>query len=52
LSGCRPVSRVYTSAHAKRPGTSLVRIDGSGHTIMWDRPAAFQAELRRFLEGR
>jgi N-formylmaleamate deformylase len=46
---CGPVSRAYTSAYSKRPGTKLVRIDRSGHTIMWDQPAAFQAELRRFL---
>lgn len=46
---CAPVSRAYGSAYSKRPGTKLVRIDRSGHTIMWDRPAAFQAELRRFL---
>ncbi|HEX8624988.1 MAG TPA: alpha/beta hydrolase [Allosphingosinicella sp.] len=46
---CGPVSRAYTSAYSKRPGTRLVRIDRSGHTIMWDQPAAFQAELRRFL---
>lgn len=46
---CGPVSRAYTSAYSKRPGTRLVRIDRSGHTIMWDQPAAFQVELRRFL---
>lgn len=49
---CGPVSRAYTSAYSKRPGTRLVRIDRSGHTIMWDQPAAFQAELRRFLAPR
>jgi N-formylmaleamate deformylase len=49
---CGPVSRVYTSAYAKRPGTNLVRIERSGHTIMWDQPAAFQAALRSFLTGR
>ncbi|HEX9947349.1 MAG TPA: alpha/beta hydrolase [Allosphingosinicella sp.] len=46
---CGQVSRFYASAYAKRPGAKLVRIDRSGHTIMWDQPAAFQAELRRFL---
>jgi pimeloyl-ACP methyl ester carboxylesterase len=46
---CGQVSRVYASAYAKRPGAKLVRIDRSGHTIMWDQPAAFQVELRRFL---
>jgi N-formylmaleamate deformylase len=49
---CGPVGRAYTSAYAKRPGTKLVRIERSGHTIMWDQPAAFQAALRGFLAGR
>jgi pimeloyl-ACP methyl ester carboxylesterase len=46
---CGQVSRVYTSAYDRRPGTKLVRIERSGHTIMWDQPAAFQATLRAFL---
>jgi pimeloyl-ACP methyl ester carboxylesterase len=46
---CGTLSRAYASAYSKRPGTRLVRIERSGHTIMWDQPAAFQAELRRFL---
>ena len=50
-SACGAISRVYSSAYARRPGTRLVRIERSGHTIMWDQPAAFQAELRRFLGG-
>lgn len=49
---CNPVSRAYASAYSKRPGTRLVRIDRSGHTIMWDQPAAFQSALRAFLAGR
>ncbi|HET9637835.1 MAG TPA: alpha/beta hydrolase [Allosphingosinicella sp.] len=49
---CGPVSRVYSSAYSKRPGTRLVRIDRSGHTIMWDQPAAFQSALRAFLAAR
>jgi pimeloyl-ACP methyl ester carboxylesterase len=49
---CGPVSRAYASAYSKRPGTRLVRIDRSGHTIMWDQPAAFQAELRAFLTAK
>ncbi|HYD36259.1 MAG TPA: alpha/beta hydrolase [Allosphingosinicella sp.] len=48
---CGPVSRAYRSAYARRPGTRLVRIERSGHTIMWDQPAAFQATLRAFLAG-
>ncbi|MEA3010466.1 MAG: hypothetical protein QOJ91_2158 [Sphingomonadales bacterium] len=49
---CGPLTRAYTSAYARRPGTKLVRIERSGHTIMWDQPAAFQAALRDFLAGR
>ncbi|HYE27157.1 MAG TPA: alpha/beta hydrolase [Allosphingosinicella sp.] len=50
-SACGQVSRVYARAYAGRPGTRLVRIEGSGHTIMWDQPAAFRAALRAFLEA-
>lgn len=46
---CGTVSRTFVSAYSKRPGTRLVRIDRSGHTIMADQPAAFQASLRTFL---
>jgi pimeloyl-ACP methyl ester carboxylesterase len=49
---CGTVSRAYASAYSKRPSTRVVRIERSGHTIMWDQPAAFQAELRTFLAGR
>ncbi|HEU0097664.1 MAG TPA: alpha/beta hydrolase [Allosphingosinicella sp.] len=49
---CGAVSRAFRSAYSRRPGTNLVRIDRSGHTIMWDQPAAFQAALRAFLAGR
>jgi pimeloyl-ACP methyl ester carboxylesterase len=49
---CGTVSRVLASAYSRRPGTRLVRIERSGHTIMSDQPAAFQAELRRFLAER
>lgn len=49
---CGQVSRVFTGAYSARPGTKLVRIERSGHTIMWDQPAAFRAELRAFLAGR
>jgi pimeloyl-ACP methyl ester carboxylesterase len=46
---CGTVSRAFASAYSERPGTKLVRIDRSGHTTMWDRPAEFQAALRAFL---
>ena len=49
---CGQVSRVYAGAYAGRPGTRLVRIERSGHTVMWDQPAAFQAALRTFLGPR
>ncbi|HEX8512518.1 MAG TPA: alpha/beta hydrolase [Allosphingosinicella sp.] len=49
---CGTVSKAYTAAYSTRPGTRLVRIDRSGHTIMWDQPVAFQAALRSFLAGR
>jgi pimeloyl-ACP methyl ester carboxylesterase len=49
---CGTVSRVFASAYSRRPGTRLVRIERSGHTILSDQPVAFQAELRRFLGGR
>jgi len=52
IYACGRVSRAYQSAYAGRPGTKLVRIDRSGHVIMWDQPEAFRAELRRFLVGR
>jgi N-formylmaleamate deformylase len=49
---CGPVSRAYSAAYARRPDTRLVRIERSGHTIMWDQPAAFRAALRTFLAAR
>ena len=49
---CAQVTRVYGRAYARRPGTRLVRIEDSGHTIMWDQPGAFQGALRAFLAGR
>ena len=52
VHACGAVSRAYASAYSRRPGTKLVRIDRSGHTIMWDQPAAFRAALRAFLAGR
>ena len=48
---CGQVGRVFGRAYATRPGTRLVRIERSGHTIMWDQPAAFRAALRAFLAG-
>ena len=42
--------QTYRTAYAARRGAQLVRIDGSGHMIMFDQPRAFQAQLRTFLE--
>lgn len=49
---CGHTGRVFAKAYSPRPGTRLIRIERSGHTIMWDQPAAFQAQLRAFLAGR
>jgi pimeloyl-ACP methyl ester carboxylesterase len=39
----------YRSAYAPAKGAKLVRIDGSGHMIMYDQPARFGAALKAFL---
>lgn len=39
----------YRSAYARKRGARLVRIDNSGHMIMYDQPARFRAELKSFL---
>ena len=39
----------YRAAYAGKRGTRLVRIDGSGHMIMYDQPTRFRAELKAFL---
>jgi pimeloyl-ACP methyl ester carboxylesterase len=49
---CGQMGQLYARAYAGRPGTRLVRVERSGHTIMWDQPAAFRATLRAFLAGR
>ena len=50
LNVSRPrVDRLYADAYATRPGTRLVAIAPSGHTIMHDQPAAFGAVLKKFL---
>lgn len=43
--------RSYRTGYSAKAGARLVRIDGSGHMIMYDRPAAFRDALKRFLEG-
>jgi pimeloyl-ACP methyl ester carboxylesterase len=49
---CGQTGRVFARAYSPRPGTRLIRIERSGHTIMWDQPALFQATLRDFLAAR
>jgi pimeloyl-ACP methyl ester carboxylesterase len=44
--------RRFAAAYRSRPGTKLVRIDGSGHMIMFDQPARFGAQVRSFLSER
>jgi pimeloyl-ACP methyl ester carboxylesterase len=41
--------RRYRAAYASKRGVKLVRVDNSGHMIMYDQPARFRAELRTFL---
>jgi pimeloyl-ACP methyl ester carboxylesterase len=43
--------RSYAAAYAPRRGTRLVRIDDSGHMIMYEQPTKFRAALRAFLAG-
>lgn len=43
------IDRGFAAAYAPARGARLVRIDGSGHMVMLDRPARFQAVLREFL---
>jgi pimeloyl-ACP methyl ester carboxylesterase len=43
----RDFARAYAGARRKR----LIRVDGSGHMVMLDRPARFQAVLSAFLGG-
>jgi pimeloyl-ACP methyl ester carboxylesterase len=46
---CSGITGTFTRAYAARPGTRLVRVDGSGHSIMLDKPAEFREALHQFL---
>jgi pimeloyl-ACP methyl ester carboxylesterase len=46
------VDRSYAAAYAAKRDAKLVRVDGSGHMIMYDQPARFHAAFRKFLAGR
>jgi N-formylmaleamate deformylase len=39
----------YRAAYRGKRGVRLVRIDDSGHMIMYDQPARFRSELKAFL---
>jgi pimeloyl-ACP methyl ester carboxylesterase len=39
----------YRAAYRGKRGARLIRIDNSGHMIMYDQPARFRAELKAFL---
>jgi pimeloyl-ACP methyl ester carboxylesterase len=43
------VQRTYASAYAPAKSAKLVRIDDSGHMVMYDQPAAFRSALKVFL---
>lgn len=43
--------RNYAAGYQAKPGTRLVRIDNSGHMIMYDQPARFHGAVKSFLEG-
>jgi pimeloyl-ACP methyl ester carboxylesterase len=43
------IQRTYASAYAPAKGAQLVRIDDSGHMVMYDQPAKFRATLKSFL---
>src|SRR5207253_2159622 len=44
--------RRYRQAYAGARNARFIRIDGSGHMIMFDQPARLQAAIRAFLERR
>jgi pimeloyl-ACP methyl ester carboxylesterase len=45
----RRIGGFYARAYARRPGTRLIAVPRSGHTIMHDQPGAFRAALKAFL---
>lgn len=44
------VDRTYGTAYAPKKGVRLVRVDNSGHMVMYDQPARFRAALKAFLQ--
>jgi len=45
------LARTYAAAYAGKKGVRLVRVDESGHMVMYDQPARFRSALRAFLAG-
>jgi pimeloyl-ACP methyl ester carboxylesterase len=45
------VDRSFRSAYSARPGTRFVRIDNSGHMIMYEQPTKFGQALQAFLRN-
>ncbi len=43
------IDRTFADAYAGAHSARLIRIDNSGHMVMHDQPARFQAALRAFL---
>ena len=43
------IARNYAAAYAPAKGAHLVRIDDSGHMVMYDQPTQFRAALKNFL---
>jgi pimeloyl-ACP methyl ester carboxylesterase len=41
--------RTYAAAYARARGARLVRVDRSGHMIMYEQPTRFRAALKEFL---
>ena len=47
--GRAAIDRQFANAYSRARGARLVRIDGSGHMVMADQPARFNAAVRTFL---
>jgi pimeloyl-ACP methyl ester carboxylesterase len=45
------IARAYAAAYSGKKGVRLVRVEESGHMIMYDQPAPFRSALRAFLAG-
>jgi pimeloyl-ACP methyl ester carboxylesterase len=50
VADCTKIDAVYTTAYSAMPNLKLHRIDASRHFIMYDQPAAFDAQVEAFLK--